>query len=115
MARRGRRRRLAVRTIAEMSWVGAENGASTDFSDPDYDRILACMTGPRRRSRGQRRYRGKRRGYAVTRETAIVAGRTAFALLITAMWTIAIARFALRPLGRLAAIAAEAANAAARP
>jgi two-component system sensor histidine kinase TrcS len=46
----------------------------------------------------------------VTRETAIVAGLTALALLITAMCTVAIVRLALRPLDRVAATAAEVAN-----
>ena len=44
---------------------------------------------------------------AVARETAIVAAMTALALLITALGTIAIVRFALRPLGRVASTAAE--------
>ena len=47
---------------------------------------------------------------AVTRETAIVAGMTAFALLILAVCTIGIVRFALRPLDRVAATAAEVAS-----
>jgi two-component system sensor histidine kinase TrcS len=47
---------------------------------------------------------------AVARETAIVAGMTALALLITAVSTIVIVRFALRPLGRVAATAAEVAT-----
>ncbi|WP_029117644.1 cell wall metabolism sensor histidine kinase WalK [Mycobacterium sp. URHB0044] len=47
---------------------------------------------------------------AVARETAIVAALTALALLVTALGTIAIVRFALRPLGRVAATAAEVAT-----
>ena len=47
---------------------------------------------------------------AVTRETAIVAGMTALALVITALCTFAIVRFALRPLDRVAATAAEVAT-----
>ena len=47
---------------------------------------------------------------AVTRETAIVAGMTTLALLLTALCTVAIVRFALRPLGRVAATAAEVAT-----
>ena len=47
---------------------------------------------------------------AVARETAIVAAMTALALLITALGTIAIVRFALRPLGRVASTAAEVAT-----
>jgi two-component system sensor histidine kinase TrcS len=46
----------------------------------------------------------------VTRETAIVAGMTTLALLLTALCTVAIVRFALRPLGRVAATAAEVAT-----
>ena len=44
---------------------------------------------------------------AMTRETGIVAGITALALLVTAACTIAIVRLALRPLDRVAATAAE--------
>jgi two-component system, OmpR family, sensor histidine kinase TrcS len=47
---------------------------------------------------------------AVARETAVVAGMTALALLITALGTVAIVRFALRPLDRVAATAAEVAT-----
>ena len=47
---------------------------------------------------------------AATRETIVVVVMTAFALLITALCTIAIVRFALRPLGRVAATAAEVAT-----
>jgi two-component system, OmpR family, sensor histidine kinase TrcS len=47
---------------------------------------------------------------AVARETAIVAALTALALLITAVGTIVIVRFALRPLGRVASTAAEVAT-----
>jgi two-component system sensor histidine kinase TrcS len=47
---------------------------------------------------------------AMTRETGIVTGITALALLITAACTIAIVRFALRPLDRVAATAAEVAT-----
>ena len=47
---------------------------------------------------------------AVAQQTAIVAGMTALALLITALGTIAFVRFALRPLGRVAATAAEVAT-----
>ncbi|MDA2893154.1 HAMP domain-containing sensor histidine kinase [Mycolicibacterium sp. BiH015] len=47
---------------------------------------------------------------AMVRETAIVAGMTAIALVVTALSTIAIVRFALRPLRRVAATAAEVAS-----
>ena len=47
---------------------------------------------------------------AVARETAIVAGMTGLALLITALGTWAIVRFALRPLGRVVSTAAEVAT-----
>ncbi|HEV7423390.1 MAG TPA: HAMP domain-containing sensor histidine kinase [Mycobacterium sp.] len=47
---------------------------------------------------------------AATRETVIVAGLTALALLVTALSTLAIVRVALRPLGRVAATAAEVAT-----
>ena len=44
---------------------------------------------------------------AATRETVTVAGLTALALIVTAFGTLAIVRVALRPLGRVAATAAE--------
>jgi two-component system sensor histidine kinase TrcS len=47
---------------------------------------------------------------AVARETLIVGGMTGLALLVTALGTLAIVRFALRPLGRVAATAAEVAT-----
>lgn len=47
---------------------------------------------------------------AMVRETAIVAGLTVVALLVTALSTIAIVRYALRPLRRVAATAAEVAT-----
>lgn len=43
----------------------------------------------------------------MVRETAIVSGITAIALIVTALATVAIVRFALRPLRRVAATAAE--------
>ncbi|WNG89577.1 HAMP domain-containing sensor histidine kinase [Mycobacterium sp. ITM-2016-00317] len=46
----------------------------------------------------------------MVRETAIVSGITAIALLITALSTVAIVRFALRPLRRVAATASEVAG-----
>jgi two-component system sensor histidine kinase TrcS len=47
---------------------------------------------------------------AVTRETVVVVVMTAAALLVTALCTFLIVRFALRPLGRVAATAAEVAT-----
>lgn len=47
---------------------------------------------------------------AMVRETAIVSGLTALALVVTALSTLAIVRFALRPLRRVAATAAEVAT-----
>ncbi|MFO7162804.1 MAG: HAMP domain-containing sensor histidine kinase [Mycolicibacterium hassiacum] len=44
---------------------------------------------------------------AVTQETAIVAAMTALALLVTAVGTVLLVRYALRPLRRVAATAAE--------
>ncbi|MEC9324687.1 MAG: HAMP domain-containing sensor histidine kinase [Actinomycetota bacterium] len=44
---------------------------------------------------------------AMIRETVIVSGLTALALVITALSTLAVVRFALRPLRRVAATAAE--------
>ncbi|WP_275572385.1 sensor histidine kinase [Mycolicibacterium vanbaalenii] len=46
----------------------------------------------------------------MVRETAIVSGITAIALVVTALSTVAIVRFALRPLRRVAATAAEVAG-----
>jgi two-component system sensor histidine kinase TrcS len=48
--------------------------------------------------------------HAITHQTGIVAGMTAVALLLTAMGTFAIVRLELRPLGRVAATAAEVAT-----
>jgi two-component system sensor histidine kinase TrcS len=47
---------------------------------------------------------------AMVRETAIVSGLSAVAVLLTALSTVAIVRFALRPLRRVAATAAEVAS-----
>lgn len=44
---------------------------------------------------------------AMVRETAVVSGLTVLALIVTALSTLAIVRFALRPLHRVAATAAE--------
>jgi two-component system sensor histidine kinase TrcS len=97
----------AVQRIADLTWTGAEPrtielpglGYYRMVSRPgDGDEIL--VTGASWKQAWQ----------AVTRETAIVAGMTALALLITALCTIAIVRFALRPLGRVAATAAEVAT-----
>jgi two-component system sensor histidine kinase TrcS len=97
----------AVARIAELSWPGAEP-RTVKLPDLDWYRMVArpgdgdeiLVTGVSRKPAWD----------AVTRETAIVAGMTAFALLITAVCTIAIVRFALRPLDRVAATAAEVAT-----
>jgi two-component system, OmpR family, sensor histidine kinase TrcS len=97
----------AVARIAELSWTGAEP-RTVKLPGLDYYRMVArpgdgdeiLVTGVSRKPAWD----------AVTRETAIVAGMTAFALLITAICTIAIVRFALRPLDRVAATAAEVAT-----
>jgi two-component system sensor histidine kinase TrcS len=94
----------AVAKIAEMSWIGPEP-RTVELPDLDYYRMVSrpgdggevMVTGVSRKPAWD----------AVTRETAIVAGMTAFALLLTALCTIAIVRFALRPLGRVAATAVE--------
>lgn len=44
---------------------------------------------------------------AMVRETAVVSGMTVLALLVTALSTLAVVRFALRPLHRVSATAAE--------
>ena len=97
----------AVERIAELSWTGAAP-RTVKLPDLDWYRMVArpgdgdeiLVTGVSRKPAWD----------AVTRETAIVAGMTAFALLITAVCTIAIVRFALRPLDRVAATAAEVAS-----
>jgi two-component system sensor histidine kinase TrcS len=94
----------AFARIAELTWTGKEP-RTVKLPDLDYYRLVArpgdgdeiLVTGVSRKPAWD----------AVTRETAIVAGITAFALLITAVCTIAIVRFALRPLDRVAATAAE--------
>lgn len=97
----------AIARIAELTWTGAEP-RTVKLPDLDYYRMVArpgdgdeiLVTGVSRKPAWD----------AVTRETAIVAGMTALALLITAACTIAIVRFALRPLDRVAATAAEVAS-----
>jgi two-component system, OmpR family, sensor histidine kinase TrcS len=97
----------AVGRIAELSWTGADP-QTIKLPGLDYYRMVGrpgdgdeiLVTGVSRAPAWD----------AVTRETAIVAGMTAFALLITALCTIAIVRFALRPLGRVASTAAEVAT-----
>ena len=97
----------AVSRIAELSWAGGAP-RTVELPDLDYYRMLGrpgdgdevLVTGVSRQPAWD----------AVTRETAIVAGMTALALLITALSTVAIVRFALRPLGRVASTAAEVAT-----
>ena len=97
----------AVAKIAELSWAGTEPH-TVDLPDLGYYRMVArpgdgnelLVTGASRKPAWQ----------AMTRETVIVASVTALALLVTALCTIAIVRFALRPLDRVAATAAEVAT-----
>jgi two-component system sensor histidine kinase TrcS len=94
----------AVAKIAELPWAGGEP-RTVALPDLGYYRMVAMpgdgsevlVTGASRKPAWQ----------AMTRETLIVTGITALALLITAACTIAIVRFALRPLDRVAATAAE--------
>ncbi|MCT7657437.1 sensor histidine kinase [Mycobacterium deserti] len=97
----------AVGAIADMSWSGVEPrtvelpglGWYRMVGRPgDGDELL--VTGVSRTPAWE----------AMIRETALVAGMTVLALVITAMSTVAIVRFALRPLRRVAATAAEVAS-----
>jgi two-component system sensor histidine kinase TrcS len=97
----------AVARIAELSWTGGEP-RTVKLPGLDYYRMVGrpgdgdevSVTGVSRKPAWD----------AVTRETAIVAGTTTLALLLTALCTVAIVIFALRPLGRVAATAAEVAT-----
>jgi two-component system, OmpR family, sensor histidine kinase TrcS len=97
----------AVARIAELSWTGTEP-RTIKLPGLDYYRMVGrpgdgdeiLVTGVSREPAWD----------AITRETAIVAGMTALALVITALCTVAIVRFALRPLGRVSATAAEVAT-----
>ncbi|MGV0852107.1 sensor histidine kinase [Mycolicibacterium phlei] len=93
-----------VDAIAQMSWSGVEPhtvklpelGWYRMMSRPgDGDEIM--VTGVSRAPAWD----------AMVRETAIVAALTVVALLVTALSTVAIVRYALRPLRRVAATAAE--------
>ncbi len=96
-----------VAKIAELFWAGSEP-RTVELPGLGYYRMVArpgdgneiLVTGASRKPAWQ----------AMTRETGIVTGVTALALLITAACTIAIVRFALRPLDRVAATAAEVAT-----
>ena len=96
-----------VARIAESSWAGSEP-RTVELPGLNWYRMVArpgdgdekLVTGVSRQPAWD----------AVTRETAIVAGMTALALVITALCTFAIVRFALRPLDRVAATAAEVAT-----
>jgi len=96
-----------VARIAESSWAGSEP-RTVELPGLNWYRMVArpgdgdekLITGVSRQPAWD----------AVTRETAIVAGMTALALVITALCTFAIVRFALRPLDRVAATAAEVAT-----
>jgi len=97
----------AVAKIAELSWAGGEE-RTVKLPDLGYYRMVGrpgdgnetLVTGVSRKPAWD----------AMTRETVIVTGITALALLITAACTIAIVRFALRPLDRVASTAAEVAT-----
>lgn len=97
----------AVVQIAEIPWTGGE-ARTVRLPDLGYYRMVGrpgdgneiLVTGVSRKPAWE----------AMTRETVIVTGITALALLITAACTIAIVRFALRPLDRVAATAAEVAT-----
>ncbi|AMO59731.1 sensor protein [Mycolicibacterium phlei] len=93
-----------VDAIAAMSWSGTdphtvklpELGWYRMMSRPgDGDEIM--VTGVSRAPAWE----------AMVRETAVVTGLTVIALLVTALSTVAIVRYALRPLRRVAATAAE--------
>ena len=96
-----------VAKIAQLSWTGSEP-RTVALPELGYYRMVArpgdgnelLVTGASRKPAWQ----------AMTRETGIVAGVTALALLLTAACTIAFVRFALRPLDRVAATAAEVAT-----
>jgi two-component system, OmpR family, sensor histidine kinase TrcS len=96
-----------VAKIGELSWVGGEQ-RTVRLPELGYYRMVArpgdgneiLVTGVSRKPAWD----------AMTRETMIVTGITALALLITATCTIAIVRFALRPLDRVASTAAEVAT-----
>jgi two-component system, OmpR family, sensor histidine kinase TrcS len=97
----------AVARIAELSWTGGEP-RTIELTELDYYRMVGhpgdgdevLVTGVSRQPAWD----------AVMRETTIVAGITALALVITALCTVVVVRFALRPLGRVAATAAEVAT-----
>jgi two-component system sensor histidine kinase TrcS len=97
----------AVSTIAEMSWTG-EPPRSVELPGLGWYRMVGrpgdgneiLVTGASRTPAWE----------AMVRETAIVSGLTALAVVITALSTVAIVRFALRPLRRVAATAAEVAS-----
>lgn len=94
----------AIAELASESWVGAASetvrlpglGTYRMVGRPGGDGEL-LVTGASLRPASE----------AATRETVFVAGLTALALLVTALSTLAIVRVALRPLGRVAATAAE--------
>ena len=97
----------AVQKIAELSWTDPQP-RSVELPDLGWYRMVGqpgdgdeiLVTGVSRTPAWQ----------AMVRETAIVSGMTAIALVITALSTFAIVRFALRPLRRVAATAAEVAT-----
>ncbi|MFG1934429.1 sensor histidine kinase [Mycobacterium sp. NPDC048908] len=94
----------AVAKIAEISWAAGE-AQTVKLPELGYYRMVGrpgdgdetLVTGVSRKPAWD----------AMTRETGIVAAITALALMVTAACTIAIVRFALRPLDSVAATAAE--------
>ncbi|WP_137147924.1 cell wall metabolism sensor histidine kinase WalK [Mycolicibacterium sp. CR10] len=97
----------AVAKIAELSWTDPQP-RSVELPDLGWYRMVGrpgdgnevLVTGVSRTPAWN----------AMVRETAIVSGMTALALVVTALSTIAIVRYALRPLRRVAATAAEVAT-----
>ncbi|KWX65784.1 cell wall metabolism sensor histidine kinase WalK [Mycobacterium sp. NAZ190054] len=97
----------AVAKIAELSWTDPQP-RTVELPGLDWYRMVSrpgdgdeiLVTGVSRTPAWD----------AMIRETALVAGITAIGLVITALSTVAIVRFALRPLRRVAATAAEVAG-----
>jgi two-component system sensor histidine kinase TrcS len=97
----------AAAKIDEINWAGTEP-RTVELPELGYYRMVArpgdgnelLVTGASRKPAWQ----------AMTRLTGTAVGLTALALLITALCSIAIVRFALRPLDRVAATAAEVAT-----
>ncbi|MEN3320081.1 MAG: two-component system, OmpR family, sensor histidine kinase TrcS [Mycobacterium sp.] len=94
----------ALAKIAEMSWPDVEP-RTVALPELGYYRMIGrpgdgaevLVTGASREPAW----------HAIVHQTGILVGMTAIALLLTALCTVAIVRLALRPLGRVAATAAE--------